>query len=93
MGYQAVGTDQQATWSYSYTLSLPREPATIPRDKTVKIAEFKRWASENLGSAPRLRYLILSEKDELTYAEFLVKEEIWAKLLDEETRHTKGTHM
>jgi hypothetical protein len=55
----------------------------------IDIVSLKNWASSNLLPAPHLRSLIITEKDELDLEEFIVKIDIWAKLLAEETRTIK----
>ena len=58
-------------------------------DGWVNISRLKKWASIHLAAAPYLRSLILSERDELSIEEFLLKADIWVKLLAEETNPIK----
>ena len=57
-----------------------------PFHRHIDLESLKKWASINLTAAPYLRSLILSERDELSIEEFLVKVDIWVRLLTEETR-------
>ena len=50
----------------------------------VDIKSLKNWASTNLSVAPHLRSLLLTEKNELRVDEFLIKIDIWTRLLTEE---------
>jgi hypothetical protein len=52
----------------------------------VDVSPLKRWAFRNLHTAPRLRQLILTDADAMGVEEFLVKIEVWGRLLDAETR-------
>ena len=51
----------------------------------VDIRLFKVWASRSLSVSPIIRTMILSDRDVLCVDEFLVKIELWSRLLREET--------
>jgi len=55
----------------------------------INIQLLKTYAQRSLSVAPRLRFLILTEKDGLSIEEFLIKIDIWFRLLTEETTKTK----
>ena len=74
------------TWSHLIERPGIQGSAGVSDTGVVGIIELKRWASENLRSAPGLRFLLLGERDELSLTEFLIKLELWSKLLAEETR-------
>jgi hypothetical protein len=58
--------------------------------RRISTIPLKNWGQHHLASAPNLRFLILTEKDEITCEEFLIKIEIWARLLDQEiTQQTR----
>ena len=58
----------------------------VPSRVLVDVSPLKRWAFRNLHAAPRLRQLILTDADAMGVEEFLVKIEVWGRLLDAETR-------
>ena len=66
-----------------------RGPAGVPDFYVVEIVVLKRWASVGLRSALRLCFLLLCEMEELSIGEFLIKMELWTKLLAEETRQSR----
>ena len=51
----------------------------------VDIRPLKGWVSRGLSASPYLRSLILSDRDVLSVEEFLVKIELWGRLLREES--------
>lgn len=59
---------------------------SVPSRVLVDVSPLKRWASRNLHTAPRLRQLILTDADAMGVEEFMVKIEVWSRLLDAETR-------
>jgi hypothetical protein len=54
--------------------------------KKVCLHRLKRWTRKNLPVGSTLRELILSEKEEISPKEYLIKIETWLKLFDLETR-------
>jgi hypothetical protein len=48
---------------------------------TIKIVELKRFVRENFAPNSVLRDLILSERDEVSCDEFVVKVDVWLRLL------------
>jgi len=57
--------------------------------RVVDIRPLKGWASHSLSVSPYLRSMILSERDVLGVEEFLVKIDLWSRLLKEETARRK----
>jgi hypothetical protein len=51
----------------------------------INIQSLKNWASRSLSAAPYLKFLILSERNELSVEEFILKVDVWSRLLNEET--------
>ena len=51
----------------------------------VDIRPLKGWVSRGLSASPYLRSMILSDRDVLSVEEFLVKIDMWGRLLKEET--------
>ena len=51
----------------------------------VDIRPWKGWVQRGLSASPILRSMILSDRDVLSVDEFLVKIELWGRLLREET--------
>lgn len=88
MSHQASEPIPSTTWSL---LDHPDSKGSAFHSdvEAVRIVALKQWASANLRSAPRLRFLLLSERDELSPAEFLIKMELWSKLLSEESRQSR----
>ena len=60
-------------------------------EKTVNIQLLKQFAYEKLLTSSILRDILLSEKQHLPVSEFLVKTEIWLKLIESE--ETKWNHI
>jgi hypothetical protein len=58
--------------------------------RVVDIRPLKGWVSRNLSASPYLRSMILSDRDELSVEEYLVKIEMWSRLLKEETTRRKN---
>lgn len=56
----------------------------------VDIRPLKGWVSRNLSMSPYLRSMILSDRDVLSVEEYLVKIEVWSRLLKEETAHKRN---
>ena len=54
--------------------------------KTIDIKLIKKFAIEQLSYNSILRRILLSEKNNLTIPEFLVKIEMWLKILESEDR-------
>jgi len=54
----------------------------------IDIQSLKQWASKSLPSTSHLKSLILTEKDEITAEEFVIKIDVWTRLLTEETKKT-----
>jgi hypothetical protein len=54
---------------------------TQDEDNRVRITSLKEFALSRLSQAQPLRDLLLSEPDELSTNEFLIKCEVWLKLL------------
>jgi len=50
--------------------------------KKVNIHGLKLWAEQNLPKASHIRSILQLEKDSLTVEEFVVKMDIWIKLID-----------
>jgi hypothetical protein len=88
MSHQASEPIPSTTWS-PFEHPDSKGSAFHSDAEAVRIVALKRWASANLRSAPRLRFLLLSERDELSTTEFLIKMELWSKLLAEETRQSR----
>ena len=50
--------------------------------RKLNIRRLKAFAYKNLLGHPKLRSLLLQEKDEMSVEEFLAKMDLWLKLLD-----------
>jgi hypothetical protein len=50
--------------------------------RKVYLHRLKRWTRKNLPTGSTLREIILSENDEISPEEYLLKIEIWLKLFD-----------
>jgi hypothetical protein len=48
----------------------------------IDIQRLKGFVVENLSSTSRLRAVLLSERDQLTAADFLAKMDVWVRLLN-----------
>ena len=48
----------------------------------IDLQRIKGFAVENLSSTSRLRTVLLSERDQLTAADFLAKMDVWIRLLN-----------
>jgi hypothetical protein len=53
--------------------------------RVVDIRPLKGWVSRSLSASPYLRSMILSDRDVLSVEEYLVKIDMWSRLLKEET--------
>jgi hypothetical protein len=53
----------------------------MPKTKMVNIRKLKEFSFEKLPKYHPLRDVLLMEKDELTAEEFLIKMDVWFKLL------------
>ena len=55
----------------------------INRDRMVRIEKLKAFAHDRLPATVLARDLIITESDEISVNEFLIKSSIWLKLLKE----------
>jgi hypothetical protein len=60
----------------------PKDPHFRVHTEKVDIHRLKLWAEENLPKASHIRSIIQLEKDLLSAEEFIVKMDIWLKLID-----------
>ena len=68
---------------HSCTEEMGHESLTLkPIYRAVNISELKRFAAKRLPINSPLRNVLLSERDQLTAKDFLVKMDIWIRLLN-----------
>jgi hypothetical protein len=62
----------------------------VSAGRFVDIRPLKGWVSRSLSLSPILRSMILSDRDVLSVEEYLVKVEVWSRLLKEETARKRN---
>ena len=65
---------------------------TLPNNETKKVnlKPLKKWVEENLPTNSTLRNIILSENDILSSEHFIVKIDVWQKLLRMESHQASS---
>jgi hypothetical protein len=67
-------------------------PIALMKNMSVNIRKLKDFAFERLPQTSYLRQIILSENEQLSFAEFLAKLNVWMRLLRLESREHPSTY-